>query len=49
MKEPVFLDLRNIYAPEQIKEYDIEYTGVGVTAKDKYETKTRKPFRQNTQ
>ena len=32
MKEPVFFDLRNIYEPEKVKEYGIEYIGVGVTS-----------------
>ncbi|MFW6309299.1 MAG: UDP-glucose dehydrogenase family protein [bacterium] len=35
MNDPVFFDLRNIYEPEKVREYGIEYIGVGVTPKAK--------------
>jgi len=42
MKEPVFFDLRNIYEPEKVNEYGIEYIGVGISSKEesKKEIKT---------
>ena len=42
MKEPVFFDLRNIYEPEKVKEYGIEYTGVGANSREDGKTEIEK-------